>query len=74
LSQSWGFESQSRNWIYYIVNDCPGSRGRHLFCRDWSRSWLVKEIFDLERKIMMLPLKLAENQASTLNKMSALAH
>jgi hypothetical protein len=45
-----------------------------VFCREWSRSWLIKEIFDLERKIMMLPLKLAENQASTLDKMSALAH
>jgi hypothetical protein len=29
LSQSWGFKSQSRNWIYCIINDCPGSRGRH---------------------------------------------
>jgi hypothetical protein len=29
---------------------------------------------DLERKTIMLPLKLAENQASALNKMSALAH
>jgi hypothetical protein len=39
-----------------------------VFCREWSRSWLVKEIFDLKRKIMMLPLKLAGNQASTLKK------
>jgi hypothetical protein len=45
-----------------------------VFCREWSRSWLVKEIFDLERIIMTLPLKLAKNQVSTLNKMSALAH
>jgi hypothetical protein len=29
---------------------------------------------DLKRKTIMLPLKLAENQASALNKMSALAH
>jgi hypothetical protein len=29
LSQSWGFKSQSRNWIYCIINDCPGSRGRY---------------------------------------------
>jgi hypothetical protein len=29
LSQSWGFKSQGRNWIYCIVNDCPGLRGRH---------------------------------------------
>jgi hypothetical protein len=29
LSQSWGFKSQSRNRIYCIINDCPGSRGRH---------------------------------------------
>jgi hypothetical protein len=29
LSQSWGFKSQSRNWIYCIINDCPGLRGRH---------------------------------------------
>jgi hypothetical protein len=45
-----------------------------VFCREWSGSWLVKEMFDLKRKMMMLPLKLAGNQASTLNKMSALAH
>jgi hypothetical protein len=29
---------------------------------------------DLEKMTIMLPLKLAENQASALNKMSALAH
>jgi hypothetical protein len=45
-----------------------------MFCRGWSRSWLVKEISDLRRKTIILPLKLAENQASALNKMSALDH
>jgi hypothetical protein len=45
-----------------------------VFCREWSRSWLVKGMSDLKRKAIMLPLKLAENQASVLNKMSALAH
>jgi hypothetical protein len=29
---------------------------------------------NLKRKTIMLPLKLPENQASALNKMSALAH
>jgi hypothetical protein len=48
--------------------------GQTLFCREWSRSWLVKEMSDLKRKAIMLPLKLAENQASALNKMNALAH
>jgi hypothetical protein len=39
-----------------------------------SRSWLEEEMSGLERRTIMLPLKLAENQASALCKMSAQAH
>jgi hypothetical protein len=39
-----------------------------------SRSWLEEEMSDLEKRTIMLPLKLAENQASALCKTSALAH
>jgi hypothetical protein len=45
-----------------------------LYSAGKSRSWLEEEISDLKEKTIMLPLKLAENQASVLNKMSALAH
>jgi hypothetical protein len=31
-----------------------------------SRSWLEEEMFDLEERTIMLPLKLVENQASAL--------
>jgi hypothetical protein len=36
-----------------------------------SRSWLKEEMSDLRKSAIMLPLKLAENQASVLCKMSA---
>jgi hypothetical protein len=39
-----------------------------------SRSWLEEEMSDLKKGIIMLPLKLAENQASVLCKMSVQAH
>jgi hypothetical protein len=39
-----------------------------------SRSWLKEEMSDLEKRTIMLPLKLPENQASVLCKMSAQAH
>jgi hypothetical protein len=35
---------------------------------------LVKEMHDLKRKTIMLPLMLAESWASTPSRMSALAH
>jgi hypothetical protein len=39
-----------------------------------SRSWLEEEVSDLEERTIMLPLKLAKNQASALCKKSALVH
>jgi hypothetical protein len=39
-----------------------------------SRLWLEEEMSDLEERRIMLPLKLAENHASVLCKMSAQAH
>jgi hypothetical protein len=40
-----------------------------------SRPWLEEEMSDFEKKgTIMLPLKLAENQASALCKKSAQAH
>jgi hypothetical protein len=39
-----------------------------------SRSWLKEEMSDLKKRTIMLPLKLAENQASVLCKMSAQDH
>jgi hypothetical protein len=39
-----------------------------------SRSWLEEEMSDLRKGIIMLPLKLAEKQASVLCKISAQAH
>jgi hypothetical protein len=37
-------------------------------------SGLEEEMFDLRKRIIMLPLKLAENQASALYKISEQAH
>jgi hypothetical protein len=74
LSQSWGFKSQSRNWIYCIINDCPGLRGRHCILRGIVKIMVSKRNVWSEEKTIMLPLRLVENQASALNKMSALAH
>jgi hypothetical protein len=50
LSQSWGFKPQGRNWIYCIINDCPGLRGRHCILQGMVKIMVSKKMFDLKRK------------------------
>jgi hypothetical protein len=48
--------------------------GQALYSAGKIKIMLEEEMSDLRKRTIMLPLKLAENQASVLYKMSALAH
>jgi hypothetical protein len=37
LSQSWGFESQSRDWAHHIISNCSGWQGRYCILQEMNK-------------------------------------
>jgi hypothetical protein len=75
MSQSCGFESQSRNWACYVVRNCPSSRGRHCILQGVAKIMISREGHAWQKKrIGVLPLKQVGSEASAQDKRSALAH
>jgi hypothetical protein len=74
LRQSRRSISQSRDWTFDIIGDCPGKWGRYYVVQKMTESLSVKRGMNESGEMNIFPLKLVESQALVQDREDLLAH